>query len=112
MATVAVAFVAVATPQPMRAQSTVILATVRDSTGAPVHPCRIDVLGTSIFAFGDTLGSLVLPRVPVGRRMFRVRGVGFWEQQLVAEVSGDTLRLSAVVLRRNPVLDSLNIVAP
>ena len=66
-------------PRVAAAQSTLVVVSVRDSTGAAVLPSRIDVLGMSIFALGDSLGRVVLSRVPVGRRTLQVRGIGFEE---------------------------------
>jgi len=97
-------------PRVAAAQSTVVIINVGDSTGAPVLPSRIDVLGTSIFALGDTSGRVVLPRVPVGYRTLQVRGIGFEERQVAVVVLGDTLRLPAFVLRQNPRARSLSIV--
>ena len=105
-------FLVAATPRAAGAQSTVILTSVRDTTGAPVRPSRIDVKGTNLFAFGDTLGRVLLPGVPQGRQTLIVRGIGFLERQMEVEARGDTVRLAAVVLRHNPILDSLKVVAP
>jgi hypothetical protein len=88
-------------PRVAAAQSTVVVVSVRDSTGAPVLPSRIDVLGTSIFALGDSLGRVVLPRVPGGRRTLHVRGIGFEERHVMIDAVGDTLRLPTVVLSQN-----------
>jgi len=97
-------------PRLAATQSTVVVVSVRDSAGAPVLPSRIDVLGTSIFALGDSLGRVLLPRVPVGHQTFHVRGIGFEERQVAVDVVGDTLRLPAFVLRRNPTARSVHIV--
>ena len=97
-------------PRLATAQSTTIVASVRDSAGAPVLPSRIDVLGSSIFALGDSLGRVLLLKVPVGRQMLQVRGVGFEERQVAVDVTGDTLRLPPVVLRRTPMGVSLRVV--
>src|SRR5204862_357547 len=87
-------------PRVAAAQSTLVVVSVRDSTGAPVLPSRIDVLGMSIFALGDSLGRVVLSKVPGGRRTLQVRGIGFEDRQVAVDVVGDTLRLAAIVLRR------------
>ncbi len=97
-------------PRLATAQSTTIVASVRDSAGAPVLPSRIDVLGTSVFALGDSLGRVVLPKVPVGGQMLQVRGIGFEEQQVAVDVTSDTLRLAPVVLRRTPMGVSVRVV--
>ena len=97
-------------PRLAAAQSTVLVVSVRDSAGAAVLPSRIDVLGTSIFALGDSLGRVLLPRVPVGRQTLHVRGIGFEERQVAVDVVGDTLRLPAFVLHRNPTAVSVRIV--
>ena len=99
-------------PRSTHAQATTVLATVRDSTGAPVFPSRIDVIGTVITERGDSLGRVVLRGVPRGLHQLAVRGIGFFERIVSFEARGDTLRLPAIVLRRNPIFDSLNIVAP
>jgi len=97
-------------PRLATAQSATIVASVRDSAGAPVLPSRIDVLQTSIFALGDSLGRVVLAKVPVGRQVLQVRGVGFDELQVAVDVTGDTLRLAPLVLRRTPMGVSLRVV--
>ena len=97
-------------PRVAAAQSTVVVVSVRDSTGAPVLPSRIDVLGTSIFALGDSLGRVVLPRVPRGRRTLHVRGIGFEERHVTIDAVGDTLRLPALVLSQNAAAMSPRIV--
>ena len=104
--------VAVFFPRSGLAQSTTVVATVQDSTGVPIFPCRIDVLGTPITALGDSSGRVVLLQVPSGQHELRVRGIGFHQRLVTIHVRGDTLRLPPVVLRRNPILDSLHIVAP
>ena len=48
--------VGVLLPQVASSQTTVVRASVRDSTGAPVLPSRIDLVGTTGFALGDSLG--------------------------------------------------------
>jgi len=48
--------VGVLLPQVASSQTTVVRASVRDSTGAPVLPSRIDLVGTTRFALGDSLG--------------------------------------------------------
>jgi len=58
-------------PRVAAAQSTVVIINVGDSTGAPVLPSRIDVLGTSIFALGDTSGRVVLPESQLGTGRFK-----------------------------------------
>ena len=107
-----IALLTVAVPRVAGAQSTVILASVRDRAGAPVHMSRVDVKGTTLSAFADTLGQIVLLGVPVGHQTLRVRGIGFLETELAVDVKGDTMRVATVVLRRNPRVDSLNLVAP
>src|SRR2546421_11877959 len=97
-------------PRLAAAQSTVVVVSVRDSAGAPVFSSRIDVLGTSVFALGDSLGRVLLPRVAIGHQMLLVRGIGFEERQVAVDVVGDTLRLPAFVLRRNPTAVSVRIV--
>ena len=97
-------------PRVAAAQSTLVVVSVRDSTGAAVLPSRIDVLGMSIFALGDSLGRVVLSKVPVGPRTLQVRGIGFEDRQVAVDVVGDTLRLPAFVLRQNPRARSLSIV--
>ena len=99
-------------PRSTHAQATTVLATVRDSTGAPVFPSRIEVIGTVIAERGDSLGRVVLRGVPRGLHQLAVRGIGFFQRIVSFEARGDTLRLPAIVLRRNPIFDSLNIVAP
>src|SRR5438874_11528201 len=98
-------------PRVAAAQSTLVVVSVRDSAGAPVLPSRIDVLQTSIFALGDSLGRVVLAKVPVGRQVLQVRGVGFDELQVAVDVTGDTLRLAPLVLRRTPIGVSPPVVA-
>ncbi len=95
-------------PRSTHAQATTVLATVRDSTGAPVFPSRIEVITER----GDSLGRVVLRGVPRGLHQLAVRGIGFFQRIVSFEARGDTLRLPTIVLRRNPIFDSLNIVAP
>jgi len=97
-------------PIPGHAQSTVVVATVRDTTGAPVLPCRIEVVGSHISAVGDSQGRVVLRGIPPGRHGLRVRGIGFFVRVVAIEARGDTLWLPPVVLRHNPIFDSLTIV--
>jgi hypothetical protein len=104
--------VAVFFPRSGLAQSTTVVATVQDSTRVPIFPCRIDVLGTPITALGDSSGRVVLLHVPPGQHELRVRGIGFHQRLVSIRARGDTLRLPPVVLRHNPILDSLHIVAP
>jgi len=97
-------------PRVAAAQSTVVVVSVRDSTGAPILPSRIDVLGTPIFALGDSLGRVMLPRVPSGPQTLQVRGIGFEERHVAIDAAGDTLRLPSLVLSRNPAAMSPRIV--
>jgi hypothetical protein len=94
------------------AQTTTIVATVRDSIGGPVFPSRIEVVGAGISELGDSLGRVVLRRVPRGPHQLVVRGIGFFQRLVPIDARGDTLLLPPVVLRRNPVLDSLHITVP
>src|SRR5439155_47478 len=82
LATVPSLMLATSWPRVAAAQSTLVVVSVRDSTGAPVLPSRIDVLGMSIFALGDSLGRVVLSKVPGGRRTLQVRGIGFEDRKL------------------------------
>ena len=97
-------------PIPGRAQSTVVVATVRDTTGAPVVPCRIEVVGSHISAVGDSQGRVVLRGIPPGPHRLRVRGIGFLVRFVAIDARGDTLRLPPLVVRHNPIFDSLKIV--
>ena len=99
-------------PRASLAQATTVLVSVRDSTGVPVFPSRFEVMGTGISELGDSLGRVVLRRVPSGPHQLVVRGIGFFQGIVTIEARGDTLRLPPVVLRRNPLLDSLHIVIP
>ena len=94
------------------ARLTVITTSVRDSAGAAIVPCRIEVMNTKILAFGDSIGRVLLPAVPYGPQMLRVQGVGYFSRIVPLYVQGDSLWLPAVVLRRNPLLDSVQVVAP
>ena len=109
LATVPSLMLATSWPRVAAAQSTLVVVSVRDSTGAPVLPSRIDVLGMSIFALGDSLGRVVLCKVPGGRRTLQVRGIGFEDRQVAVDVVGDTLRLAAIVLRRTATARSVRI---
>ncbi len=104
--------VAIHCPRSGLAQATTVLATVRDSTGAPVFPSRIEVMSTGISELGDSLGRVILRSVPPGPHQLLVRGIGFFQEIVMIDARGDTLRLPPVVLHRNPILDSLRIVAP
>ena len=90
-------------PQVASSRTTVVQASVRDSPGAPVLPSRIDVVGTTRFALGDSLGRVVLRGIPFGRQTLRVRGIGFSEQLVQIDARSDTLQLQPIVLRRNPL---------
>ena len=109
LATVPSLMLATSWPRVAAAQSTLVVVSVRDSTGAPVLPSRIDVLGMSIFALGDSLGRVVLSKVPGGRRTLQVRGIGFEDRQVAVDVVGDTLRLADIVLRRTAMARSVRI---
>src|SRR5437870_2433434 len=109
LATVPSLMLATSWPRVAAAQSTLVVVSVRDSTGAAVLPSRIDVLGMSIFALGDSLGRVVLSRVPVGRRTLQVRGIGFEDRQVAVDVVGDTLRLPDIVLRRTATARSVRV---
>ena len=110
LATLPSLILATSRPRVAAAQSAVVVVNVQDSAGSPVLPSRIDVVGSSIFAVGDSLGGVLLLKVPAGRQTLRVRGIGFDEREVAVDVVGDTLRLPAVVLRRNPAAMSLRIV--
>ena len=99
-------------PRVAPAQTTTIIATVRDTTGTPVVGCRIEVIGIQTAGVGDRLGRVVLQHIPPGHQQLRVRAIGYFERILQIDARGDTLRLPPVVLRRNPIFDSLRIVAP
>jgi len=103
---------AIICPRSGPAQATTVLATVRDSSGAAVFPSRIEVIGTGITELGDSMGRVVLRGVPPGPHQLLVRGIGFFQRIVTIEARGGTLRLQPVVLRRNPLLDSLHLVAP
>ena len=92
-------------PQVAGSQTTVVQVSVRDSTGAPVLPNRIDLVGTTTFALGDSLGRVVLWGVPFGRQTLRVRGIGFSEKLVEIDAHSDTLQLQPIVLRRNALGD-------
>ena len=94
------------------AQATTIVLTVRDSIGGPVFPSRIEVVGAGISELGDSLGRVVLRGVPRGPHQLVVRGIGFFQRLVPIDARGDTLLLPPVVLRHNPVLDSLHITVP
>ena len=101
--------VGVLLPQVASSQTTVVRASVRDSIGAPVLPSRIDLVGTTRFALGDSLGRVVLRGIPFGRQTLRVRGIGFSEMLVEIEARSDTLQLQPIVLRRN-LLGDLRLV--
>ena len=92
-------------PQVAGSQTTAVQVSVRDSTGAPVLPSRIDLVGTTTFALGDSLGRVVLRGVPFGRQTLRVRGIGFSEKLVEIDARSDTVQLQPIVLRRDPLGD-------
>jgi hypothetical protein len=90
-----------------------VTGTVVDSTGVhPVHQARVDLLGSTTFALGDSAGRFVLSPVPEGRQILRVRGIGFLPREISIVTKGDTLRLGGIRLRPSHRLDSLNVIAP
>ncbi len=97
-------------PRTGAAQATIIVATVQDSTGAPIFPCRIEVIGTQITQLGDSLGRVVLHGVPPGPHVLRVGGIGFFQRVVKIDARGDTLHLPPVILRHNRIFDSRNLV--
>jgi hypothetical protein len=90
-------------PQRASGQTTVVQTSVRDSTGAPVLPSRIDVVGTTKFALGDSLGRVMLRGIPFGRQTLRVQGMGYSEKLVEIDARSDSLQLQPIVLRRNPL---------
>lgn len=95
------------------AQGAIVFGTLLDSASSlPIHPSRVELLGSAVFTFGDTLGRFVLSPVPKGEHTLRVRGIGFFAKDVSISVHSDTLRLTAILLSRNPRLDSLNLIAP
>ena len=87
--------------------------TVLDSANSrPIHPSRVELLGSAVFSLGDSLGRFVLSPVPRGEHVLRVQGIGYFAKDISISVRGDTLRLRTIFLRRNQKLDSLNLIAP
>ena len=100
-------------PPPIPTAMTTVVGIVLDSAGVrPVHPARVDLVGTTIFALGDTLGRFVLTPVPVGRHTLRVKGIGFLPRDVNIVAQADTVRVAPVNLWPNHLLDSVRAVAP
>jgi hypothetical protein len=99
--------------QPTVSGGTVVTGTVLDSAGTrPVHPSRVDLLGSALYTLGDSLGQFVLSSVPQGRHVLTVRGIGFLVADVPIVARGDSVRLPAIRLRPSHRLDSLNLIAP
>ena len=101
-------------PEQMNAAITGV---VIDSTSMrPVYPSRVDIIGTSIFVLGDTLGRFLLAGISPGTYQLRVRGLLHFPDSLTVAVGTDTVRLTAIRLRldvrTDSILRSLRIVAP
>ncbi|MGH9893264.1 MAG: hypothetical protein ACREA0_14995 [bacterium] len=91
----------------------VVIGTIWDSLGTrPVHPSRVDLVGSSHFVLGDSLGRFVLPAVPRGRHVLKARGIGFIERAVQIIADNDTLPLPPILLWPNLRFDSLNVIAP
>ena len=101
-------------PEQMNAAITGV---VIDSTSMrPVYPSRVDIIGTSIFVLGDTLGRFLLAGISPGTYQLRVRGLLHFPDSLTVAVGTDTVRLTPIRLRldvrTDSILRSLRIVAP
>ncbi len=99
--------------QDSRFDPTVVTGVVLDSAGAHlVYPSRVDLLGSAVFALGDSQGRFVLSPASRGEHLLRLRGIGFLARVVTIVAKGDSLRLGPIRLRPSRQLDSLNLIAP
>jgi hypothetical protein len=101
-------------PEQMNAAITGVV--IDSASMRPVYPSRVDIIGTSIFVLGDTLGRFLLAGISPGTYQLRVRGLLHFPDSLTVAVGTDTVRLTPIRLRldvrTDSILRSLRIVAP
>lgn len=96
---------------PLRAQTGSVQGTVNDTSGSAVRGALVTVDQTSLRTTTSSRGTFAFNGVPVGRRVVRVRSVGFAPESLVVAVSPDaTVRLDVVLRRPTTTLAAVNVV--
>lgn len=96
----AIALIAIATTTPLAAQSGSVQGRVTDSTGKVVIGATISVDGTSLRTSPSSRGAYTLNGVPTGRRVVRVKSLGFAPESLVVNVVAGTVTPADVTLRQ------------
>jgi len=108
--------VALEASAPERMNAAIAGVVIDSASMRPVYPSRVDMIGTSIFVLGDTLGRFLLADISPGTYQLRVRGLLHFPDSLTVAVGTDTVRLKPIRLRldvrMDSILRSLRIVAP
>ncbi|HMC55616.1 MAG TPA: TonB-dependent receptor [Gemmatimonadaceae bacterium] len=94
----AIAMIAMA--RPALAQTGSVQGRVTDSTGTPVLSAVISVEGSSLRVAPNSRGAYVVNGVPAGRRVVRVRGLGFAPESLSVMVTSGAVTTLDIALRR------------
>ncbi len=92
--------IAVAITTPLTAQSGSIQGRVTDSTGKVVIGATISVDGSALRATPSVRGAYTLNGIPTGRRVLRVRSLGFAPESLVVNVVAGRVAAADVTLHR------------
>jgi iron complex outermembrane receptor protein len=98
--TLAAILAAVAFTTPLAAQSGSLQGRVTDSTGKVVVGARISVDGTALRAAPSSRGAYTINGVPTGRRVLRVRSLGFAPESLVVNVVAGQVTQADVTLHQ------------
>ncbi|HEU4993829.1 MAG TPA: TonB-dependent receptor [Gemmatimonadaceae bacterium] len=87
-------------PQRLSAQTGSLQGRITDSTGAAVIGARITVDNTSLRTTPTARGAYTLNGVPVGRRIVRVRSLGFAPESLEVSINSGAIATLDVTLKR------------
>jgi iron complex outermembrane recepter protein len=85
------------------AQTGSVAGKVTDDKGAAVAGAQVGIQGTTVGAQTGATGEYVLPRVPVGTQVVRVRMVGFRPDSASVTVAADQRVSQDFTLQRNPL---------
>jgi iron complex outermembrane receptor protein len=97
----AAALIAAAIANPLSAQSGSLQGRITDSTGKSVVGATISVDGTAIRAMPSSRGAYTLNGVPAGRRIVRVRSLGFAPESLQVNVAAGEITQLDVTLHQS-----------
>src|SRR5262245_24040671 len=87
-------------PQRLSAQTGSLQGRITDSTGAAVIGARITVANTSLRTRPTARGVYTLNGVPIGRRIVRVRSLGFAPESLEVSINSGAIATLDVTLKR------------